>query len=151
LFHTKLASGFVDPRQRRHRRRKTNGHSQRSIFCVPPSIRHQSVIRGQRRQQHGRETAGDLHGAILLGERDQMRQRQTLAARRVSIDGAIARGCLKKGKQLDSFFLLAAKVALETEDRPDFLPVQQDWRPAISLLNQFFLDVLPALAGAGSG
>jgi len=72
-------------------------------------------------------------------------------ARRVSIDGAIARGCLKKGKQLDSFFLLAAKVALEIEDRPDFLPVQQDWRPAISLLNQFFLDVLPALAGAGSG
>jgi hypothetical protein len=47
--------------------------------------------------------------------------------------------------------LAAAFAALEIEDRPDFFSVQKVGRPAISLFNQSFLDIIPVLAFARSG
>jgi hypothetical protein len=47
--------------------------------------------------------------------------------------------------------LAAAFAALEIEDRPDFFAVQKVGRPAISLFNQSFLDIIPVLAFARSG
>jgi hypothetical protein len=46
--------------------------------------------------------------------------------------------------------VIAAYAALQIKDRPDFFAVQKVRRPAISPLNQSFLDIMPVLAFAGS-
>jgi hypothetical protein len=57
----------------------------------------------------------------------------------------IAKKTVKEASGLLALF--TTDTTLEIKDRPDFLPVQKVWRPAISLLDQFFLDILPALEG----
>ena len=61
----------------------------------------------------------------------------------------IAKKTVKEASGLLALF--TTDTTLEIKDRPDFLPVQKVWRPAISLLDQFFLDILPALEGTRCG
>jgi hypothetical protein len=66
-----------------------------------------------------------------------------------SRSNTIAKKTVKEASGLLALF--TTDTTLEIKDRPDFLPVQKGWRPAISLLDQFFLDILPALEGTRCG
>jgi hypothetical protein len=59
---------------------------------------------------------------------------------------------LKKSvRRKGALALVAAYAALRIEDCPDFFAVQKVRCPAISLLDQSFLDIIPVLAFARSG
>src|ERR1700704_124100 len=52
---------------------------------------------------------------------------------------------------LGSIAFFSTSTALKFKDRPNFFPVQEVWRAAISFFDQLFLDVEPAFAFARFG
>jgi hypothetical protein len=54
-------------------------------------------------------------------------------------------------ERLGSIAFFSTSTALKFKDRPNFFPVQEVWRAAISFFDQLFLDVEPAFAFARFG